>query len=162
MSFPPNYLMSFMRIALMANFQKLQLSLIYRLPGQIWQILQISAVICRILHIPPDPANSKPKFLSKKLAKVLPLHFMSVRKFVGFYWSSLSHWTVLIGQTLWFETNKYLTNIFDQSKPFNGMIRTNQTHKNYIGTKPVMAEFVSQISDIEYRKIANKAFKKRY
>jgi hypothetical protein len=77
--------MSFFNNALFANFQKLQLSLILTVAGQIWQILQISAVICRILHIPPDPANSKPKFLSKKLAKVLPLHFMSVRKFVGFY-----------------------------------------------------------------------------
>ena len=55
----------------MANFQKLQLSLIYQVPGQIWQILQISAVICRILQIPPGPTNSKPKFLSKELAKFL-------------------------------------------------------------------------------------------
>jgi hypothetical protein len=54
----------------MANFQKLQLSLILRVAGQIWQILQISAVICRILQIPPNSANSKLKFLSKKLAKV--------------------------------------------------------------------------------------------
>ena len=54
----------------MANFQKLQLSLILRVAGQIWQILQISAVICRILQIPPGSANSKSKFLSKKLAKV--------------------------------------------------------------------------------------------
>ena len=61
--------MSFSRNALMANFQKLQSSLIYRVAGQIWQILQIPAVICRILQIPPDPANSKPEFLSKKLTK---------------------------------------------------------------------------------------------
>ena len=54
----------------MANFQKLQLSLILRVAGQIWEILQISAVICRILQIPPGSANSKSKFLSKKLAKV--------------------------------------------------------------------------------------------
>ena len=54
----------------MANFQKLQLSLILRVAWQIWQILQISAVICRILQIPPGSANSSPKFLSKKLAKV--------------------------------------------------------------------------------------------
>jgi hypothetical protein len=53
----------------MANFQKLHLSLIYRIAGQICQILQISAVICRILQIPPGSANCKPKFLSKKLAK---------------------------------------------------------------------------------------------
>ena len=54
----------------MANFQKLQLSLILRVAGQIWQILQISAVIRRILQIPRGTANSKPKFHSKKLAKV--------------------------------------------------------------------------------------------
>ena len=54
----------------MANFQKLQMSLILRVSGQIWRYLQISAVICRILQIPPGSANSKPKFLSKKLAKV--------------------------------------------------------------------------------------------
>jgi hypothetical protein len=63
------YLMSFLRSALMANFKKLQLSLILRVAGQIWQILQITAVICRILQIPPGPENPKPKFLSKKLAK---------------------------------------------------------------------------------------------
>jgi hypothetical protein len=50
--------------------KKLQLSLILRVAGQIWQIPQIPAVICRILQISPDPANSKPKFHSKKLAKV--------------------------------------------------------------------------------------------
>ena len=49
---------------------QLQFSLILRVAGYIWQILQISAVICRILQIPPGSANSKPKFLSKKLAKV--------------------------------------------------------------------------------------------
>jgi hypothetical protein len=54
----------------MANFQKLQLSLILKVARQIWQILQISAIICRILQISPGSANSKPKFYSKKLAKV--------------------------------------------------------------------------------------------
>jgi hypothetical protein len=54
----------------MANFQKLQLSLILTVAGQIWGILQISAVICRILQIREGSANSKPKFHSKKLAKV--------------------------------------------------------------------------------------------
>jgi hypothetical protein len=63
------YLMSFLKSALMANFKKLQLSLILRVAGTIWEILQITAVICRILQIPPGSANSKPKFLSKKLAK---------------------------------------------------------------------------------------------
>jgi hypothetical protein len=56
---------------LIGEFSELQLqfSLILRVAGQIWQILQITAVICRILQIPPGSANSKPKFLSKKLAK---------------------------------------------------------------------------------------------
>ena len=63
----------------MANFLKLQLSLIYRVPGQIWQILQISAVICRILQIPPGSANSKPKFLSKKLAKAFSQKILQSR-----------------------------------------------------------------------------------
>ena len=60
--------MSFLRYDLIANFQNLWLSLILRVAGQIWQIRRISAVICRILQIPPGSANSKPKFLSKKLA----------------------------------------------------------------------------------------------
>ena len=64
------YLISFLRKALMANFLKLQLSLILRVARQIWQILQISAVICRILQISPGSANSRPKFHSKKLARV--------------------------------------------------------------------------------------------
>ena len=64
------YLMSFLRNALLANFQKLQLSLILGVPRQICQILQISAVICRILQISPGSENSKPKFHSKKLARV--------------------------------------------------------------------------------------------
>ena len=57
---------------LIGEFSELQLQfrLILRVAGQIWQILQISAVICRILQIPPGSANSNPKFLSKKLAKV--------------------------------------------------------------------------------------------
>jgi hypothetical protein len=38
--------------------------------GQIWQILQISAGICRVRKIMPGSANSMPKFHSKKLAKV--------------------------------------------------------------------------------------------
>ena len=54
----------------MANFQKLQLSLILRVAVQICQILQIPAVICRILQIPPNSANSALKFLSKKPAKI--------------------------------------------------------------------------------------------
>ena len=54
----------------MANFQNLWLSLILRVTGQIGQILQISAVICRILQIPRGTANCKPKFLCKKIAKV--------------------------------------------------------------------------------------------
>ena len=63
------YLISFLRKALMANFLKLQLSLILRVARQIWQILQISAVICRILQIPRGTANCKPKFFSKNLQK---------------------------------------------------------------------------------------------
>ena len=46
------YLMSFFRNALLTNFQKLQLKLILTVAGQIWQILQISAVICRIPQNP--------------------------------------------------------------------------------------------------------------
>ena len=53
----------------MANFQKLQLSLILRVSGQICQILQISAAIHRILPIPPGSLNSHPKSPSKKPAK---------------------------------------------------------------------------------------------
>ena len=53
----------------MANFQKLQLSLILRVALQILQILQIPSVICRILQIPRGTLNCKPKFFSKKLAK---------------------------------------------------------------------------------------------
>ena len=70
------YQMSFLRNALMANSQKLQLSLIMRVAGQIWQILQISAVIRRILQIPRGSANSKPKFHSQKLAKVCSQKFL--------------------------------------------------------------------------------------
>ena len=65
------YLMSFLRSALMANFKKLQLSLILRVAGQIWQILQITAVICRILQIPPGSVNSKPNIQKKKTCKSL-------------------------------------------------------------------------------------------
>ena len=54
----------------MANFQNLWLSLILRVAWKILQILQISAVICRILQIPPGSVNSNPKFLSIELAKV--------------------------------------------------------------------------------------------
>ena len=54
----------------MANFQNFWLSLILRVARKIWKILQISAVIFRILQIPRGTANCKPKFLSKKLAKV--------------------------------------------------------------------------------------------
>jgi hypothetical protein len=61
--------MSFFRIPEKANFQKLQLSLILTVAGKIWGILQISAVICRILQIPRGSGKSKPKFHSKKLAK---------------------------------------------------------------------------------------------
>ena len=56
----------------MANFKKLQLSLILRVAGQIWQILQISAVICRILQIPRGFANSKPNIQKKNLQKSAP------------------------------------------------------------------------------------------
>jgi hypothetical protein len=57
----------------MANFQKLQLSLILRVAGQIWQILQISAAICRILQIHQVPQilsqNSSLKNLQKSVPK---------------------------------------------------------------------------------------------
>ena len=65
----------------MTNFQKLWLSLILRVARHIWQILQISAVICRILRIPPGSANCKPKFLSKKLAKVFSQKILQSRTF---------------------------------------------------------------------------------
>ena len=53
------YLTSFFRNALTLNSQKLRLSLIYLVAGQIRQILQITAVICRILQIPPGSVNRK-------------------------------------------------------------------------------------------------------
>ena len=43
---------------------RLQFRSILKVAWQIWQILQISVVICRILQIPPGSANCKPKFLS--------------------------------------------------------------------------------------------------
>jgi hypothetical protein len=67
----------------MANFQNLQLSLILRVAWQILQILQISAGICRILQIPPDSENSKPKFLSKKLARVCSQKILQSRGRLG-------------------------------------------------------------------------------
>ena len=66
--------------------KKLQLSLILRVAGKIWQILQITAVICRILQIPPGSANCKPKFLSKKLAKVCSQKILQSRR--GGSWGS--------------------------------------------------------------------------
>ena len=57
----------------MANFQKSDLSLILRLAVQIWQILQISAVIRRILQIPADPADTNRNIQKKKnLQKDVP------------------------------------------------------------------------------------------
>ena len=70
------YLMSFFRNALLANFQKLQLSLILTVGGQILQTLQISAVIGRIPQNPREPANYKSKFQFKKLAKVCSKKFL--------------------------------------------------------------------------------------
>ena len=67
-----SYLMSLFRNAFLANFQKLQLSLILTSTGQIWQIQQISAVIRRILQIPLRSANSKPKFHSENLQNSIP------------------------------------------------------------------------------------------
>jgi hypothetical protein len=66
--------------ASMENFKKLQLSLILRVAVQILKILQIPAVICRILQIPPGSAYSKPKFLSKKLAKVYSQKILQFRE----------------------------------------------------------------------------------
>ena len=85
--------MSFSGNALMANFQKPQLSLILRVAWQILQILQISGVICRILQIPRGSTNCPPKFLSKKLARVCSqkiLQFFPVIWF--FFWNSRSTW----------------------------------------------------------------------
>ena len=79
--------------ALMAYFQKLQFRLILRVAGQIWQILQISAVICRILQISPGPANSKPKFDSKKLAKICSQKILQSRgRGCCFLWGDGESW----------------------------------------------------------------------
>ena len=47
---------------LIGEFSELQLQfrLVLRVAGKIWQIRRISAVICRVLEIPPGSANSKP------------------------------------------------------------------------------------------------------
>ena len=78
---------------LIGEFSELQLqfSLILRFAGQIWQILQISALICRILRIPPNSANSQLKFLSKKLAKVCSQKILQSRTLVC-QSSGLGHW----------------------------------------------------------------------
>ena len=60
------------KIFLMANPKKLQLSLILRFAGKIWQILQITSPICRILQIPRGSANSKPNIQKKNLQKSVP------------------------------------------------------------------------------------------
>ena len=86
------------------------------------------------------PNSDKLESLSIGMLMFCLCSFLSLCEFVRFCRLLCFHWTVLIRQIFWFDTDKDWTNLFEQSKPFNGMIRTNQTHKNYIGTKPVMAK----------------------
>ena len=72
----PNQIMSFFTNALLANFQKLQLSLILTVAGQIWQTLQISAIARRIPQNPRGSLNSKPKPHSKNFAKLPSKKFL--------------------------------------------------------------------------------------
>ena len=102
----------------MANFQKLQLSLILRVAWQILQILHISAVICRILQISPGSANSKPKFHSKKLAKVCSQKILQSRTeslfFVGESPIFLREKSELIDEKL-HRLNPVITPLFPES-----------------------------------------------